>query len=218
VDISRELQVDAALLRQGAQTELLEALDSAASGQSDIATEHDSSVEFASRFPGWAGLIAAQHARIEGLERMAEALTDRMTHDPQLAASMHEMLSVVTAIRSTAAILTDGSQLDPEWQLRFQRNLDEDSRRLAQNAQALVSYLDATDEGQTAAQPTLPKEELELWLGARGFHVAELEGERAMPVDALLQQEAQLTGSATTATFARIPAGCVSGAAGRSDA
>jgi len=203
VDISRELQVDAALLRQGAQTELLEALDSAASGQSDIATEHDSSVEFASRFPGWAGLIAAQHARIEGLERMAEALTDRMTHDPQLAASMHEMLSVVTAIRSTAAILTDGSQLDPEWQLRFQRNLDEDSRRLAQNAQALVSYLDATDEGQTAAQPTLPKEELELWLGARGFHVAELEGERAMPVDAVLQQEAQLTGSATTAAFAR---------------
>jgi len=202
VDISRELQVDAALLRQGAQTELLEALDSAASGQSGVATEHASSVEFAGRFPGWAGLIAAQHARIEDLERMVEALTDRMTHDPQLAASMHEMLSVVTAIRSTAAILTDGSHLDPEWQLRFQRNLDEDSRRLAQNAQALVSYLDATDEGQTAAQPTLPKEELEHWLAARSFHVAELEGEQPMPVAALLEQEPQLTGSATTAAFA----------------
>ncbi len=203
VDISRELGVEAGLLSEGAQSSLLEALGAATFGQTNIVTEVDRTEELVGRFPGWSKLIAWQQQRIESLEQTVTGLTDRLTHDPQLAASMHEMLSVVTAIRSTAAILTDGSHLNPEWQVRFHRNLDEDSRRLAENAQALVSYLDATDEGQAAAEPSMPKEELENWLSARQFHIGELEGNDAINVDALLRKQAQLNGSVTTMSYAR---------------
>ena len=76
---------------------------------------------------------------------------DRLTHDPRLAAALHEVLSVVTAIRATAAILSDTGDLDPEWLDRFHRNLDQDSRRLALSAEALVAYLDGEGEAGGAA-------------------------------------------------------------------
>ena len=39
---------------------------------------------------------------VQELEHSVEVLSDRMTHDPFLSASLHEVLSTVTAIRSTA--------------------------------------------------------------------------------------------------------------------
>jgi len=203
VDISRELNVEVAVLGEGAQAGLLEAMGKAASAVPEVSSEVGRAEEMVGRFPGWAGLIEAQHHRLEALERTVEALIDRTAHDPQLAASMHEMLSVTTAIRSTAAILADGRSLEPEWQARFHRNLNEDSRRLAETAQALVAYLDATDEGKTSAEPTFPKEELEAWLAARDFHVSALEGSAAPDIGTVLDSETRLTSSATSAAYSR---------------
>ena len=43
-------------------------------------------------------------------------LSDRMTHDPYLADALHEIISAVTSVQSTAAILNDDEALAPEWQ------------------------------------------------------------------------------------------------------
>jgi XRE family transcriptional regulator, fatty acid utilization regulator len=202
IDLARELDVEATTLTEGAQTALLVALSGAAAGFPGAAPEVQGLHDMAGRFPGWAALIAAQHRRTQALERTVEALTDRLTHDPQLAASMHEMLSVVTAIRSTSAILAQGGQIDRDWQARFHRNLYEDSQRLAASAQALVQYLDASDSEPGQHGPALPQEDLEIWLEARGHHVAELEtGD--VSVAALLDGETQLRRAATTAALAR---------------
>ncbi len=108
---------------------------------------------------------------------MVEGLTDRMAHDPHLAASLHELLSTVTAINSTASILVEPGEIEPEWRERFHRNIHEDSQRLAETSQALVSYLEASGE---EAQPVgAPQEELEAWLEARGYHLREME--RVLP-------------------------------------
>ncbi|HRA19993.1 MAG TPA: XRE family transcriptional regulator, partial [Anaerolineae bacterium] len=64
-----------------------------------------------------------------------------MSHDPHLSASLHEVLSAVSSVRSTAAILADTEDIEPEWRERFHRNLHEDSERLAAGAEALVAYL-----------------------------------------------------------------------------
>jgi len=101
----------------------------------------------------------------------------------------------VTAIRSTAGILSGSETLEPEWLARFHRNLLEDAKRLAGNAQALVAQLDASD-GNDSAGPSLPKEDLENWLMARGFHIAALEN-GAVSVDDLLAAEDRLNSSAT---------------------
>ena len=86
---------------------------------------------FAGRFPGLVELVAAQARRLEAQERDVEALNDRLTHDSFLNVSLHDVLSTVTAIRSTAAILNEGDDLEMAWRDWFHRTLYEDSRRLA---------------------------------------------------------------------------------------
>jgi hypothetical protein len=128
-----------------------------------------------------------------------ETLNDRLTHDPQLATSLHDVLSTVTAIRSSSAILVDDADLDPEWRARFSRNIHEDSRRLADAAEGLVRYL---DQGSDAARSfAAPQEELEAWLDLRGFHIPELE--RAIPLSPnQIFEGAEVLGSAAARELA----------------
>ncbi|TCP61827.1 hypothetical protein EV663_1037 [Rhodovulum bhavnagarense] len=177
VEIARALEVEATALTEGAGAALVETLREAAAGHEGALADLPRIEEFAGRFPGWAQLLADRHRRVSELERTVEMLTDRMTHDPFLSASLHEVISAVTAIRSTAAILVDTEDIDADWQRRFHRNLSEDSRRLADGAQALVAYLDEGAE-ETGIQST-PQEEVEAFLRGRAYHVAELE--RALP-------------------------------------
>ncbi|WP_330450505.1 hypothetical protein [Paracoccus marcusii] len=72
-----------------------------------------------------------------------------MTRDPYLLTTLHEVLSAVTSVRSTAAILVEEGEISAEWRQRFHANLHQDSQRLSLTAQALVAYLDSFEaEGQ----------------------------------------------------------------------
>ena len=203
LEISRVLEVDPTHLSQGAEAGLLDALSRAASARPEITAETQNAAEFSGRFPGWAALLAEQQERVETLERTVTALTDRLTHDPQLAASMHEVISVVTAIRSTSAILAGSDDIDPEWQSRFHRNMYEDSQRLAESAQGLVQYLDATDDGATEVGLTLPQEHLESWLAARNYVVEELERDTTISIDAFLPNQNDLNAAPATQALAQ---------------
>ncbi|WP_298497567.1 helix-turn-helix domain-containing protein [uncultured Maritimibacter sp.] len=147
VDLARHLDVEPSQLSQGAGQALVTGLRDAAarvsSGAAVDLPERERAEDFAGRFPGWAGLVTAQARRIDDLERVVETLSDRLTHDPHLAASLHEVISTVTAIRSTAAILADTADIDPDWQARFLRNMREEAQRLSHSASGLVNYLDA---------------------------------------------------------------------------
>ncbi|MBT0958641.1 DUF2083 domain-containing protein [Alphaproteobacteria bacterium KMM 3653] len=174
-DIARALRCDATALAEGADATLLDALREAAATHPDAAEAGDMEAleDFAGRFPGWARRLAASHARAEGAARQVDALTDRLAHDPELSAALHEVLSTVTAIHSAASILVETKDIDPEWQARFQRNLAEDSARLTQSAETLVRYLDATEaEDQGALSP---QEEMDAFLGAANYHFPPLE-------------------------------------------
>jgi len=171
LDLARQLGVDAPDLSEGAGAALVAGLQEAASSaQMGNLAGID---EFASRFPAWASLVLAQQSRICGLDHRVAMLTDRLSYDPQLSEALHELLSSVTAIRSTAAILVGPQAVGPEWQARFQQNLYEDAKRLADGAGVLANYLDVSDDENQV--PSLPQEELESWLGARGFHLSALE-------------------------------------------
>lgn len=140
--------------------------------------ELDGIEDFAGRFPGWAGLVAQLHARVQDQERAIERLADRMAHDPNLAAALAEIVSAVTAVQSTAAILADEDDLEPEWQRRFHANIHADSLRLADAAEALVAWLDASGQETGLAAPA---EEVESWLARRGWHLPEAEPEAPEP-------------------------------------
>ena len=171
--LAEALDVEPTLLSEGAEATLLSALQEAAGSQEECDAEVDRAQEFAGRFPGWAQLVAVQNQRIETLERTVQSLTDRMAHDPHLAASLHEVISTVTAIRSTASIIEETREIEPEWQHRFHRNIGEDSRRLAEGAQALVGYLEAGPENQ--AEALSPQDTVHSVLSGHNFHFDEIE-------------------------------------------
>jgi predicted transcriptional regulator/DNA-binding XRE family transcriptional regulator len=172
------LSIDrAALAGEGnaALIEDLRAVAARASAQTDYARAEIEKVEdLVDRFPGWAGLLVTLETRTVALEKAVEALNDRMTHDPHLSASLHELLSSLSAVRATAAILAETPDLEPDWAARFHRNLHQDSERLAAGAEALVSYLDA-GQGIDELGIAAPQEEVEDWLRNRGWTISDAE-------------------------------------------
>jgi hypothetical protein len=122
-----------------------------------------------------------------------ETLSDRLTHDPHLAGSLHEVLSTAAAIRSTASILAEPGELEATWRDKFHRNLNEDSQRLADSAKALVRYL---DESENSDDPRgVPQEEAETFFSNHDHHFASIEAGKADLGD-LVASASELTSDA----------------------
>lgn len=153
-DLAQALDIDATLLEDGAADAVLVPIKEAAATFPEAVVEDSRAEELLERFPGWASLIAAQRARIVQLEERAEALSNRLAHDTQIANSLHEVISTATSIRSTASILVESPDLDRDWQSRFHSNIDTDAGRLADSSQALLGFLDMEMEaGESSASP-----------------------------------------------------------------
>ncbi|WOI29433.1 MULTISPECIES: helix-turn-helix domain-containing protein [Sulfitobacter] len=182
LNIAHALGVEPQALTEGAEAALIAALREAAEDAGLMGPEGDRADEFAGRFPGWAKVLATSQRRIDALEQTVEALSDRLAHDPQLATSMHELLSTAAAIRSTASILAETDSLQPEWRDRFHANIHEDSRRLSDSAQALVTYFDNSAETREVAHS--PQAEVETFLAAHDYRFDALE-QADTPQDAI---------------------------------
>lgn len=139
---------------------------------SDVETENTES--FAQQFPGWAAVVTKQAQQIAQLKGQISALSDRMGHDPLLAGALHQVLSAVTSIRSTASILVDGAG-DRDWERRFHKNVHDESKRLTEVSQALVTYLESEHPGRHDG-------EADQFLGAHDHHFPRLEAGQAQPV------------------------------------
>lgn len=191
------LGVAPGVLAKGAEGGLAQDLRAAATQAFGTKPELERIDEFLGRFPGWADLLAEQARRIGHLERMVAALNDRISHDPHLSLALHEVLSAVSSVRSTAAILAETEDIEPEWRARFHLNLHSDSERLAVGAEALVAYLDGSEQ-EADTGSAAPQEELEGWLAGHGWHFAALEAGGA-GVAALAEEVAGLASAAARA-------------------
>jgi predicted transcriptional regulator/transcriptional regulator with XRE-family HTH domain len=187
--IASTLGVEPSALTEGAEAALIANLRVAATDANMPNAEVDRAEEFAGRFPGWAEVLSAAHRRIGTLERTVEVLSDRLTLDPKLAASVHELLTTAAAIRSTASILADDKDITAEWRNRFHVNLDQDSRRLADTSKVLVTYLD-TQEGDNAARSvSSPQEEVEAFFEANNYSFQGIEDGNVVVADIISQAE-----------------------------
>ena len=177
LDIASALGVEVSALTTGAEAALVATLREAGSDTPMAPGELDRAEDFAGRFPGWADALAQTHRRLAALEHTIEVLSDRLTHDPQVAASVHEVLSTAASIRSTASILAEDKTLSRDWLDRFHANIDADSRRLAESSKTLVGFLDA-ETGEAATAGT-PQEDVEAFLDAHDHGFAALEAGEA---------------------------------------
>lgn len=167
INLAHALSIDPATLSEGAHSSLVGRLKECASDHGPDGQNIDRAIDFATRFPQWADLMIVLDRKLRQMEQTVDVLNDRLSHDPHLATSLHEVLTTVTAIRSTSSILADTDDITPEWRNRFHRNLNEDSRRLTEGAQALVSYLDASSH-DTVSIGT-PWDELDAFWAAHGY-------------------------------------------------
>lgn len=190
VELARALGAEPGELSEGAEVALLGVLSAAAARQPKSQAELAKVEEFAGRFPGWSRVVAGQHGRMRELERLVEALSDRLTHDPHLAATLHDVLSSVTAIHAAVSILTGDEDIDADWQARFLRNVAEDSTRLTESAQGLAAFLEADHAGQPAHRS--PQDELSGFLDAHEYYFPTLESAGADFAAAIAAEAASL--------------------------
>ncbi len=170
-DLARLLDVDPAVLTQGADNVLLTGL-AAAAAQTGGSAAVDRAEEFAGRFPGWANLVVTQAAEVAALRSRVQALGDRLTHDPGLGLALHAVISAVTSIRATAGILVGADRVDADWQRRFHQNIHDDAQRLTDSSQALIRTLEAPPD---AAAPRDPLEATMRLLSLAGWHLPLIE-------------------------------------------
>lgn len=193
IDIARHLDVDVSRLSSGATAALIDGLQAATAGAyAEHGAERERAEDFAARLPGWAQLVVSQHERIAALEETVMSLSDRLTHDPFLSDTMHEILSSATAIRATASILADTPDIDPEWRERFHDNLFRDSQRLADTSAALLGHFDRMSREQSGFA-TAP-EALAAFAASRDWHFPEIEAGESP--DSVIAAAAMLQGTA----------------------
>lgn len=191
--IARALGSDLVSLSEGAESALFDGLREVAAGTgAAVAPELDRIEEFVGRFPGWAAALAERQDRVSTLERLVETYADRLAQDPFLLDALHEVLSVVTSLRSSAAILTDTEDLEAEWRGRFLGAIGEESQRLSGTAEALVRHLEGMASAETGR--AAPREELEGWLAARDWSppAPEEMAEALLPLSAPARHLAQV--------------------------
>lgn len=168
--LAKALDIDPEALTADTDTDQLEA------AKTGIATPTEDADALVQRFPGWSAVITQQARKISRLEAQLSAVSDRMGHDPLLSGALHQVLSTVTSIRSTASILVEGAG-DRDWEQRFHQNVHDDSVRLADVSQALVTYLESAP--QTAAGDAVDR-----FFNEHDHHFARLEAGLTQPLPA----------------------------------
>ena len=146
-DIARELGLRADQLSRGITTDMIERLQQTARRFASERTSQPAELgqieQFVTHFPGWAHLLDEQIKAHEAGEKLNELLSDRMSHDPVLAESLHIMLSNITAIRSTSELLTLQGAMAEEQRAKFTRNIFQESKRLSTTAEKLLLHFDS---------------------------------------------------------------------------
>lgn len=138
----------------------------------ELGLDATSAVDLASRHGQWARALIRLHRSWRDRDQAVTALSDRLSQDPFLGDAVHSMLTRVAAIRSSAEILETVQDLEPEQHRRFVSIIGDQSRRLADVAQALAAFF---DKANTDPRPIMPVEEVDDFLVNCDNHFPALE-------------------------------------------
>jgi len=173
--IAAALGTDADALRAGGNPALISGLrDIAAAGRTGTVTA-DGADALVSQYPDWAELVLSLDRQVRDQGQTISALADRMTHDPFLAENIHAMLSNITAIRSTASILTRMTDIPDAQRRQFHAGIHDESLRLSEAASGIADYL-----GNAATMPgeaVTAEEALDRFLTAANYCFEDLDRE-----------------------------------------
>lgn len=173
-ELARALDMDLNALRGESQRQLIADLVEAAGDPSirRLGIDASSVPELVGRFSGWAEALRNTLRAAHEQEGAIEALSNRLSQDPELSDALFRIITHVTAIRSTTEILKGGDDVTPKMRVRFETMVAEETTRLADTTQVIVRYFDQPDRAGRTANPI---EEVDDYFIANTNYLASLE-------------------------------------------
>ncbi len=169
IAIAEALGTRPADLGDGGETGLLSELREAVAPN----TPSEPPEAFIGRFPYWARQTARLFRQTRDQNRAIAALSDRLTHDPYLSENIHGMLSNITAIRSTASILSGAESMPEDQRHSFHETIHAESVRLSAVAEGLAKYLGSATGA--AQDPVTPEEAFDQFLERHEYQFDDLD-------------------------------------------
>ena len=133
----------------------------------------ESARDLLARHEPWARTLLSLHRASVRDQGTISALSNRLNQDPVLDASVNDMLSSATAIRSVADILADAPDMESDQRARFDTILQEEATRLSDVARTLAQAFEGA--GQTDVSGMTAPEEVDDFLYRRSNHFPALE-------------------------------------------
>lgn len=153
--VAQHLDIDVDELAGRAEQKLLQDLEEAFADPmvESLAFRPDERRELVAQYPASAAALARMHRAYAGAVASADAYADRLRSDPLLSQLLHQILSGVTAIRSSAEILEDVTDLDDAERQRFLAAIGRETRALSDVARNLIGQFDTSSQSRRGVSP-----------------------------------------------------------------
>lgn len=144
--VAQHLQIEMADLTGDAEQKLLQDLEEAYADPiiESLDFQPDERRSLVAQYPASAHAIARLHRAYSGAVASADAYADRLRSDPLLSQLLHQILSGITAVRSSAEILEDVADLDEGERQRFLAAIGRESKALGDVARSLIGQFEVS--------------------------------------------------------------------------
>ncbi len=196
--VALQLSIDIGDLTGQAEQKLLHDLEEAYADPmvESLPFQPDERRQIVAQYPASAMAMARMHRAYSGAVASANAYADRLRSDPLLAQLLHQILSGITAVRSSAEILEDVADLDETERQRFLAAIGRETRTLSEVARNLIGQFDNSSADRRTVSPAREIDDL---IMERTNHFPVLED-----VSTDLRAEIEREGAFNVATLERL--------------
>lgn len=199
--IAHHLQIDIDDLTGQAEQKLLQDLEEAYADPmvESLPFQPDERRQMVAQYPASAMALSRLHRAYMGAVSSADAYADRLRSDPLLSQLLHQVLSGITAVRSSAEILEDVADLDEAERQRFVSAISREARVLTEVARNLIGQFDTSSADRRSVSPAREIDDLII---ERANYFPELEAASSL-LRAEIEREGGFGVAALTASLQR---------------
>ncbi|MET3925430.1 short-chain fatty acyl-CoA regulator family protein [Devosia sp. 2618] len=153
--VAAQLEIDIDELAGLTEQKLLQDLEEAFADPmvESLPFRSDERRELVAQYPASATALARMHRAYAGAVANADAYADRLRSDPLLSQLLHQVLSGITAVRSSAEILEDVPDLDDAERRQFLAAIGREARTLSDVARNLIGQFETSNETRRSGSP-----------------------------------------------------------------
>lgn len=160
--VAQHLEIDIDDLTGQAEQKLLQDLEEAFADPmiESLPFQPDERRQLVAQYPASATALARLHRAYSGAVASADAYADRLRSDPLLSQLLHQILSGITAVRSSAEILEEVPDLDDSERQRFLSAISREALTLSEVARNLIGQFDNSSADRRSVSPVREVDDL----------------------------------------------------------